>query len=242
MRCLTELGIQGAVLIFLLIAGVYLLLHRAGRLAQSIPDSEGEDIMLLLFGMTCATTTMLASSLTISCTYIEYYWWFLMLPVCIHRAVETLVAEYASKKPRNQTGGLHAIVSGGRRNSLSVVREFSAVVSAIPQRTCKGLSHDRTGIRPTGERVSRVAFVISQLRPGGAERVVVHLACELARRGMSPLVICLQEKGTLATLLEDNGVPIVALLSVPRDLMLWECCDWGVCCGSSARTSSMSTI
>ncbi len=61
--------------------------------------------------------------------------------------------------------------------------------------------------------VRRIALVISQLRPGGAERVVVHLASALPAAGVDPLVICLQQKGELARELEDQGIPLIALES-----------------------------
>lgn len=65
---------------------------------------------------------------------------------------------------------------------------------------------------PTG--VKRVALVISLLRPGGAERVVVHLVTGLLSQGVEPLVICIQEKGELAAELEQQGLPVVSIRSL----------------------------
>jgi glycosyltransferase involved in cell wall biosynthesis len=45
------------------------------------------------------------------------------------------------------------------------------------------------------------------------ERVVVHLACGLARRGVETLVICLGSPGVLASEFENTAVQIVALES-----------------------------
>ena len=59
----------------------------------------------------------------------------------------------------------------------------------------------------------RIAFVISELRPGGMERVVVHLASGLAKRGISVLLICLQSSGALATELNGTKVQLVSLES-----------------------------
>lgn len=61
--------------------------------------------------------------------------------------------------------------------------------------------------------VSRVALVLSQLRPGGAERVVVHLAGALRRAGVEPLVLCMEEKGLLSPQLDEQGIDVVALQS-----------------------------
>jgi len=60
---------------------------------------------------------------------------------------------------------------------------------------------------------NRVAIIISELRPGGMERVVVHLASGLAEQGVPVLVICLQEMGTLSPELDRTGVRIIALES-----------------------------
>ncbi len=70
----------------------------------------------------------------------------------------------------------------------------------------------------------RVAIVLSELRPGGMERVVVHLAAGLSKRGVPVLVVCLQNPGVLAPELNGNGVRVVALESYSgKDLSaLWK--------------------
>lgn len=59
----------------------------------------------------------------------------------------------------------------------------------------------------------RIALVLSELRPGGMERVVVHLAKGLARRNVAVLVVCLQNPGMLAAELDGSEVELVALNS-----------------------------
>jgi glycosyltransferase involved in cell wall biosynthesis len=56
--------------------------------------------------------------------------------------------------------------------------------------------------------------VLSELRRGGMERVVVHLAGTLAERGVEPLVVCLQNKGPLAEELKSRGIRVRALKSL----------------------------
>ena len=60
---------------------------------------------------------------------------------------------------------------------------------------------------------ARILLVLSELRPGGMERLVVHLAEELTARAITVKVLCLQSPGSLAPLLLDKGVPVVALES-----------------------------
>ena len=72
-----------------------------------------------------------------------------------------------------------------------------------------------SAVRAPGQSGScnRVAIVLSELRAGGMERVVVHLARGLASRGVTPLVICLQSQGVLAAELESAGIEVVAIQS-----------------------------
>lgn len=60
-------------------------------------------------------------------------------------------------------------------------------------------------------RVERVAIVLTELRAGGMERVVAHLANSLAERNVEPYVICLQQKGPLAAELEAGGIRVEAI-------------------------------
>jgi glycosyltransferase involved in cell wall biosynthesis len=65
----------------------------------------------------------------------------------------------------------------------------------------------------------RLALVLSELRPGGMERVVVHLADEMAGRAVPVEVLCLQGPGALAPLLTGKGISVLPLEShAGRDL------------------------
>ena len=59
----------------------------------------------------------------------------------------------------------------------------------------------------------RIALVVSELRPGGMERLVVHLASSLAKKKVAVKVICLQSPGQLAPLLSAENIPVVSLES-----------------------------
>ena len=59
----------------------------------------------------------------------------------------------------------------------------------------------------------RIALVLTELRAGGMERVVVHLAKGLAVRNIEVLVVCLQAAGKLASELDDSKIRLVALNS-----------------------------
>lgn len=57
----------------------------------------------------------------------------------------------------------------------------------------------------------RLAIVLSELRPGGMERVVVHLANGLCLRNIATMVICIENQGELVSELKARGVRLVAL-------------------------------
>lgn len=75
----------------------------------------------------------------------------------------------------------------------------------------------------TPKKVHRLAIVVSELRPGGMERVVVHLSRGLCRRNIETLVVCIENPGVLASELEKSVVKLSALRSKrSRDVMaLW---------------------
>jgi L-malate glycosyltransferase len=60
---------------------------------------------------------------------------------------------------------------------------------------------------------ARIAFVVTELRPGGMERVVVLLAEGLSRRKIAVEVICLQSPGALSSLLTEGNIPVVSMES-----------------------------
>jgi len=59
----------------------------------------------------------------------------------------------------------------------------------------------------------RIAFVITEMRPGGMERIVLHLAKSLVDRGNDVLVVCMERGGQLYPLLKQAGVFAVVINS-----------------------------
>lgn len=57
----------------------------------------------------------------------------------------------------------------------------------------------------------KIAFCITDLDPGGAERALVHLVTRLDRQQFVPHVICLSPAGELAVVLKAAGIPVTCL-------------------------------
>ena len=66
----------------------------------------------------------------------------------------------------------------------------------------------------------RIAFCITELDPGGAERALVELVKRLDRSKFEPGVFCLGPRGPLAEELEDAGIPVTCF-GVTRSWQAW---------------------
>ena len=86
-RCLTELGTQGFLLFMALYGSAFLMLNRMRREQPGLPPERQRDVMLVAFGLMCSLANLMGSSLTMSLTYTELPWWFIMMPVCLWRIV-----------------------------------------------------------------------------------------------------------------------------------------------------------
>jgi glycosyltransferase involved in cell wall biosynthesis len=71
---------------------------------------------------------------------------------------------------------------------------------------------------PVSVTPTRIAFAITELDVGGAERAMVELVQGLSRAEWEPHVYCLGPWGPLATTLQDAGIPVTAL----EAMYLWD--------------------
>jgi O-antigen ligase len=85
LRCLTELGILGATALLALFCNAIRVLRRCQHLARSMEGNE--DLANVAIGLQVAVVAFAVSGLTITMTYCEEFFIFLLLPVCCHRAV-----------------------------------------------------------------------------------------------------------------------------------------------------------
>lgn len=87
-RCLTELGTQGFVLFMALLGSALLMLYRMRHDLRGLSEERQRDVMLLSVGLMCSLAVVMGVGLTHTLLYTEFTWWFLMLPVCLWRAVD----------------------------------------------------------------------------------------------------------------------------------------------------------
>lgn len=93
MRCLAELGIPGLVLFLGIIAhAVYLSMQNVKR-SLSLPLEHHGEVALMSYGFLVGLIMMLGCGITVTLLYTEALWWFLMIPVCLQRAIDNLAAD-----------------------------------------------------------------------------------------------------------------------------------------------------
>jgi putative inorganic carbon (HCO3(-)) transporter len=86
LKCLTELGVQGAVVLLLLIANAFRILFRLKKDIELLPNKT--NILWHIYSQKIALITFLVAGLFITHTYIEEFYWLLMFPVFLKRSVE----------------------------------------------------------------------------------------------------------------------------------------------------------
>ena len=89
--CLTELGIQGTVLLLLLIVFSFYKARRCSVQA-SLCDNSNEARMLS-YGVLLSLVIYLSASAFTDRLYTESYWWVLVLPLCLEQALKRKVQE-----------------------------------------------------------------------------------------------------------------------------------------------------
>ena len=93
-KCAVELGVQGILVYVLFIFTAFLQLRRVRKISATLPQSVGDDIVLCSFGLTILLAIILTCGLTITMIYTEFIWILLMLPVCLYRVMENVMADH----------------------------------------------------------------------------------------------------------------------------------------------------
>lgn len=124
--CVTELGIQGLMVLLLIMLVAFLKASRCFKLAGLTDDPRAT--RLLAYGCTLAMVTYLVSAAFTDRLYTESFWWVLALPICLERAVLREAAarqfEFAPalspEFPHEFADGLPASTGAGRAPRLAL--------------------------------------------------------------------------------------------------------------------------
>jgi O-antigen ligase len=86
LRCLAELGIQGSLVLLLLIGNAFFMLFKLKKDVKVLPNKV--DFLWHIYGLKMALIIYLVAGIFITHTYIEEFYWLLMFPVFLKRAFE----------------------------------------------------------------------------------------------------------------------------------------------------------
>ncbi len=93
LRCLAELGVQGAIVLLLLVLGGFAMLSAITRQAAALPPGMAEIYRVHAFTAGAAMVIYLTAAVFISSVYVEEFYWLLMLPVFLKRALDNELAD-----------------------------------------------------------------------------------------------------------------------------------------------------
>ena len=85
-RCLAELGIPGLFLMLAMIWNAFRMLKRQKAIVDNF--SLSNDFLLYIYAQRLSLSIFLAAGMFITETYIEEFYWLLMMPILIERAVQ----------------------------------------------------------------------------------------------------------------------------------------------------------
>ena len=86
LRCLAELGFQGALILLLLIGNAFRILFSLKK--DIAPLQNSEDFLWHIYSLKIALVIYLVAGMFITHTYIEEFYWLLMFPLFLKRSVE----------------------------------------------------------------------------------------------------------------------------------------------------------
>ena len=87
------MGLAGLLILSALIINGFKMLSKAGKAAQEIEKTDKDFILYTSHGLFVGLVIAVTCGLTGSLIYIESFWWFLILPVCLTRAMDNLLED-----------------------------------------------------------------------------------------------------------------------------------------------------
>jgi O-antigen ligase len=87
LRCATEEGIFGIIILAAIAVSAFLCLFRSNRIGWRCPYTW--QVRYYSYGLAISLSVVLTSAFFMSMLYIEEFWWVLTMPICLLRAAET---------------------------------------------------------------------------------------------------------------------------------------------------------
>ena len=98
LRCLSELGFLGFALLMAIICNSFLILRKVEKASSSLEHDRVVNYQLFIYATRLALIIYLTAATFITSTYIEEFYWLLLLPVFLKRALDNEMELFESKK------------------------------------------------------------------------------------------------------------------------------------------------
>jgi putative inorganic carbon (hco3(-)) transporter len=115
LRCLAELGFQGLLVLLLLIINAFRMLSKISSRIGRVKNSQS--YIWHVYGLRLALIGYLIVAFFISSTYVEDFFWLLMLPMFLKRCVENEETETNQEEPDAISGSAVVMLVKGRQTT-----------------------------------------------------------------------------------------------------------------------------
>ena len=105
LRCLAELGIQGLFLLMLMIYTAFSQLRKMRKQLKTLAREDLHDFQLYLYACNLALIIYLIAAIFITSVYIEEFYWLLMMPVFLQRALASEIQEVPGDAEATRSAG-----------------------------------------------------------------------------------------------------------------------------------------
>lgn len=109
---------------------------------------------------------------------------------------------------RHVPGALRRGGRARRQELLGMARGVAAWMTSRPESSAIAPRAERLPRAAIGASPVRVAFIANRLEAGGAERLLVSLAKALPSHGVTPVIVCFKEAGSLAGECREAGLSV----------------------------------
>jgi putative inorganic carbon (hco3(-)) transporter len=105
-RCAGEIGLPGLLLLLALIINAGITLRGASARSDGLDAQQREHVRLVVLAMCGSLAAFVGASATMTLLYVENAWWFLAMPVCASRIVDSLLLAQAESEEEDSEAAI----------------------------------------------------------------------------------------------------------------------------------------